>query len=250
MSEACKGARETLPGIFPGSWIDANFYIWIGHADDHRAWTQLAEAREVIDSASRADDKARQQAREEILIAEGSDWFWWYGPEHDSVNRGEFDQLYRDHLSNVYRALGIPPPEALSQSLLTVTQQGELHELPANPIQAVLDGEVTSYFEWMGAGHYRADPRSGAMHGSRDLQEMLYGADETSVYVRVDAATDAELAIEFEDAVAETEIARGKIVELRAPRRGKRFRVVARRGAIQVATLPLNGWIDLSDSKN
>jgi hypothetical protein len=50
--------------------------------------------------------------------------------------------------------------------------------------------------------------------------------------------------------VAETEIARGKIVELRAPRRGKRFRVVARRGAIQVATLPLNGWIDLSDSKN
>jgi alpha-amylase/alpha-mannosidase (GH57 family) len=241
---------RTLGVIFPGSWINTNFDIWIGAQEDNRAWELLLDARRVYDAATSASEDARKLAYEELLIAEGSDWFWWYGPEHDSVNRGEFDQLYRDHLSNVYRALGIPPPEALSQSLLTVTQQGELHELPANPIQAVLDGEVTSYFEWMGAGHYRADPRSGAMHGSRDLQEMLYGADETSVYVRVDAATDAELAIEFEDAVAETEIARGKIVELRAPRRGKRFRVVARRGAIQVATLPLNGWIDLSDSKN
>src|SRR6185436_15977505 len=72
MSEACKDPWETLPGIFPGSWIDANFYIWIGHADDHRAWTQLAEARDALDGASQADDKARQQAREEILIAEGS----------------------------------------------------------------------------------------------------------------------------------------------------------------------------------
>src|SRR5262249_47722922 len=29
MSDACRKASETLPGIFPGSWIDANFYIWI-----------------------------------------------------------------------------------------------------------------------------------------------------------------------------------------------------------------------------
>src|SRR5262245_40315488 len=76
MSEACKSARETLPGIFPGSWIDANFYIWIGHADDRRAWTQLAEAREVLETATQVDEASRRQAREEILIAEGSDWFW------------------------------------------------------------------------------------------------------------------------------------------------------------------------------
>jgi hypothetical protein len=34
-------AAHSLPSIFPGSWIDANFYIWIGHADDQRAWSQL-----------------------------------------------------------------------------------------------------------------------------------------------------------------------------------------------------------------
>ena len=32
MAEACAdGRRTSLPAIFPGSWIDANFYIWIGH---------------------------------------------------------------------------------------------------------------------------------------------------------------------------------------------------------------------------
>ena len=51
MAEACAAPRRELPGIFPGSWIDANFYIWIGHADDQRAWSQLADAREALDSA-------------------------------------------------------------------------------------------------------------------------------------------------------------------------------------------------------
>jgi len=46
-------------------------------------------------------------AYEELLIAEGSDWCWWYGPEHDSANRPEFDQLYRSHLANVYRFLNL-----------------------------------------------------------------------------------------------------------------------------------------------
>ena len=45
MSEACAEPRETLPSIFPGSWINGDFYIWIGHADDHRAWSQLVDAR-------------------------------------------------------------------------------------------------------------------------------------------------------------------------------------------------------------
>ena len=52
MAEACAGATEALPSIFPGSWINGDFYIWIGHGDDHRAWSQLAEARRTLDAAS------------------------------------------------------------------------------------------------------------------------------------------------------------------------------------------------------
>src|SRR5438132_4387523 len=83
MAEACRNATQELPGIFPGSWIDANFYIWIGHQDDHKAWSQLVDARAALEQASapggaRADVSAIAAAREEMLIAEGSDWFWWY----------------------------------------------------------------------------------------------------------------------------------------------------------------------------
>src|ERR687888_180722 len=76
MSEACAEAAATapeLPRIFAGSWIDANFYIWIGHADDQRAWSQLADARQALNEPTSAAASAVAEAREEVLIAEGSD---------------------------------------------------------------------------------------------------------------------------------------------------------------------------------
>ncbi len=240
---------RTIGVIFPGSWINTNFDIWIGAEEDNRAWGLLLDARRAYDETTNVPEDARKLAYEELLIAEGSDWCWWYGPEHQSENRAEFDQLYREHLSNVYRALGLAPAAALAHSLLTIAQQGEVHEPPTHPIHAVLDGQITSYFEWIGAGRYRPDPRSGSMHGSQDVEEILYGADESWVYARVDQPTDAELQIEFEDGPSETEIARGTILEMRAPRRGSKFRIAVRRGPIQVGSLPLNGWIELLDSK-
>jgi hypothetical protein len=195
MSEACKGARETLPGIFPGSWIDANFYIWIGHADDHRAWTQLAEAREVIDSASRADDKARQQAREEILIAEGSDWFWWYGDDHSSAHDEEFDDLFRRHLRNVYRLLQHPAPDELFVTNISVGAQAASQVDPTGLIQPTLDGEDSSYFEWLAAGEVEVREVSGAMHQSnrprRILTGIKFGFDPERLLIRLDVAERA-----------------------------------------------------------
>src|SRR5436190_1647189 len=50
MAEACAAPVREITSIFPGSWIDANFYIWIGHADDQRGWSQLAEARATLET--------------------------------------------------------------------------------------------------------------------------------------------------------------------------------------------------------
>ena len=112
MREAARQAAPPLDGIFPGSWIDANFYIWIGHRDDHLAWSQLAEAREAVEKPN-GDAAAAARAREEVLIAEGSDWFWWYGDDHSSEHDLEFDDLFRRHLRNVYRLLGKTIPDEL-----------------------------------------------------------------------------------------------------------------------------------------
>ena len=72
-------AAEPLDHIFPGSWINANFDVWIGAEEDNQAWTQLLRRgrpmtrssgcrRSAAAWRSRTDDRRR-----------GSDWCWWYG---------------------------------------------------------------------------------------------------------------------------------------------------------------------------
>ena len=116
VSEAIARHRDFRPltSLVPGSWIDANFNVWIGAPEDNRSWDYLNRARDFYaQNSARANEQQRKLALEEILIAEGSDWNWWYGPEHHSANDREFDQLYRKHLSNVYQALGRQPARLL-----------------------------------------------------------------------------------------------------------------------------------------
>src|ERR1700691_98843 len=186
---------EPLSHVFPGSWINANFDVWIGAEEDNQAWSQLLRARETYAAAGNVPEDRRNLAYEEILIAEGSDWCWWYGPEHDSANRVEFDQLYRSHLANVYRFLNLSPPEELSRPILRVAVSA-VHIPPSGPIQPTIDGEVTSYFEWLGAGLYRVDERSGSMHGKKFLvREVYYGSDGKNLYLRVDFHPGSEQTI-------------------------------------------------------
>jgi alpha-amylase/alpha-mannosidase (GH57 family) len=242
---------RSLGGVVPGSWINANFDIWIGAEEDNVAWELLLDARQAYDDARdapRISDDMRGLAYEELLIAEGSDWCWWYGPEHGSDNRPDFDELYRDHLSNVYRALGKAPPVALSQPILK-SQPGELHEPPLNAIHATLDGEITSIFEWSGAGRFRPDIRSNAMHSDPLLRELFYGTNGEEVFVRLDgvlSSAGANFVIEFDSGGAETQSARGRVVELCARRSGSRFRITISRDGLPAETVPASGWIELA----
>jgi alpha-amylase/alpha-mannosidase (GH57 family) len=195
MAEACRSPQDSLPSIFPGSWIDANFYIWIGHADDQRAWGQLAEAREALDAAAPGDERARQQAREEILIAEGSDWFWWYGDDHSSAHDAEFDDLFRRHLRNVYRLLQRPAPDELFVTNISVGAQAASQVDPTGLIHPTLDGEDSSYFEWLAAGEVEIRDVSGAMHQverpRRVLTGIRFGFDPARLLLRLDVAERA-----------------------------------------------------------
>lgn len=189
-------ARE-LTHIFPGSWINANFDIWIGADEDNRAWEYLHKARQAYERCLQTPvpEEKRRLAYEELLIAEGSDWCWWYGPEHDSANRAEFDQLFRGHLANVYAMLGMSPPDELSRPILQ-TRVEDFHQPPTGPVQATIDGQVTSYFEWLGAGVYRIDQRTGAMHGKRFfVRELRYGSDGHNLYLRLDFVESAGLSV-------------------------------------------------------
>jgi alpha-amylase/alpha-mannosidase (GH57 family) len=191
ISEAISRHKEEefgqLNRIVPGSWIDANFNVWIGAPEDNLAWDLLAEARDYYDRHSRrVSEEQRKIAWEELLIAEGSDWNWWYGPEHHSANDRDFDELYRKHLSNVYHALEGIPPEELNTPIMQGVQRPSYIPQTAY-VRARVDGLVSGYFEWMGAASYTSDQRTSAMHGKQFLLDAVYaGVDEDSVSGRLD----------------------------------------------------------------
>jgi len=187
-----------LDGIFPGSWISANFDVWIGHAEDVRAWDLLRDAREAYE---RAEQRYRsggtmpkewlERAYEAILAAEGSDWCWWYGPEHGSANDAEFDELYRKHLTEIYRSLGEHVPDALASPIKRTPDRGR-REPPMANLTVRIDGRESSYFEWLGAGLYATERRSGAMHGrAYVLGDFYYGFGPDRFYLRVDPIHEA-----------------------------------------------------------
>ena len=182
-----KVEKPVLKSLVPGSWINANFNVWIGAPEDNHAWDYLYQAREFYShNAATATEEKRKLAFEEILIAEGSDWNWWYGPEHHSANDRDFDELYRKHLSNVYQALGATPPEYLAQPIIGATARPSFQPQTAY-IHPRVAGDMVRYFEWIGAAMYTADQRSGSMHGKSFVLDSVYaGIDEENVYGRLD----------------------------------------------------------------
>ncbi len=231
VSEAIERHQNFHPlgSLVPGSWINANFNVWIGAPEDNLAWDYLYDARQFFaDNAPHALEAQRNLAYEELLIAEGSDWNWWYGPEHHSANDRDFDELYRKHLSNVYQALGVTPPDYLAQPIAG----GGLHPqfLPQTAyIHPRITGDLVRYFEWIGAAVYIAEECAGAMHGKVFMLHAIYaGIDENSLYGRLDFAATASsvsgqivVSLESEDA--------------HSPNAGKKFRldVVVQSGAIE-----------------
>jgi alpha-amylase/alpha-mannosidase (GH57 family) len=204
VSEAIERQQSfnTLNSLTPGSWIHANFNVWIGAPEDNKSWDYLYHARNFFEyAAPQASEEQRKLAQEELFIAEGSDWNWWYGPEHHSANDREFDELYRKHLSNVYQALGATPPDYLAQPILGGVARPSFTP-QTHYISPRIDGEMIRYFEWMGAAHYTADRRSGAMHGKVFLLDSLYaGINDQNLYGRVDFAGEIPEG-EFEIAVS------------------------------------------------
>jgi alpha-amylase/alpha-mannosidase (GH57 family) len=181
-SEAIAAAGEIseTQTIFPASWINANFDVWIGHAEDVQAWDLLWDAREAYARAEDAkaqdrtdapNDDALKDAKESLLAAEGSDWCWWYGPEHSTANDAEFDALYAN-LTGIYRALQKSPTNSRSPSSAS----------PSMPcicrlrvLRVDVNGRDTSYFEWLGAGLYSSERQRSDAWSHLLSPQLRYG---------------------------------------------------------------------------
>ena len=208
-------ADRHISHIHPGSWINANYGIWIGHPEENLAWDHLARARAaavrgnarvaallspgaVGDFTTEEDQTAALICRA-LFAAEGSDWFWWYGDDHFSPHSDRFDLLFRRHLTNVYRLLGEEVPAALYEPIKKKSPAGFVRE-PAALISPTISGIVTDYFEWLAAGLYDLAKQSSAMHASENiLQSFFYGFDRQAFYFRIDGAHPLDRALRGDD---------------------------------------------------
>ncbi len=188
---------QKLPRLFAGSWINHNFAVWIGHSEDNSAWDLVKQTRDKLverqDSSTPPDAESLQQAWEAIYIAEGSDWCWWYGDDHQTDQFLTFDLLFRRHLTRVWELIGVEPPLALMRPIRKVPRLSGVHE-PTDFLNPVIDGKQTSFFEWFGAGKIECRKLGGAMHrvDSRTL-EIMFGYDDDHVFFRVDFEKERSL---------------------------------------------------------
>ncbi len=181
---------ETLERLFAGSWISHNFAIWVGHPEDNQAWDCLHAARSFLTAEERSlrhEAAALERAWNEIYIAEGSDWFWWFGDDHSSALDGLFDHLFRKHLRNVYTLLGHDPPGPLFDAISRGGANRPIHTQPRSFSHVKIDGRAT-YFEWIDAARYACGNERGTMTqvASGLLEAVWFGFDAERLLIRVD----------------------------------------------------------------
>ena len=181
-----------LPRLAAGSWIRSDFTTWIGHPEENRAWELLQQTRDEIigdeiELALQNPDAPLSELVRELLRAEGSDWFWWFGDEHVTAQADIFDRLFRLHLEALYHLKGLPAPARLHQWIKPPATISEGLE-PSACFSPQVDGRVGDYFEWLAAGRINL-AAGGAMYASREsLEQMHYGYDREQLYFRLDQA--------------------------------------------------------------
>jgi alpha-amylase/alpha-mannosidase (GH57 family) len=180
--------QPQIEQLWAGSWISHDFSTWIGEEEENTAWDYLRQARELLELYIRdkrhAPEEDLARAIDAMMIAEGSDWFWWYGSDQDSGNDGDFDQQFRDTLRQVYVALGEEVPDFVDVPV--IPQQAQAPEQAAmDLVTPTIDG-VISEGEWDAAGYYVAS--GGAMAAALPFFDQLaYGFDQQNLYLTVQA---------------------------------------------------------------
>ena len=191
VSEYLEGKEDLqhLDNLYTGSWIFSNFQIWIGSEEDRSGWDYLGRTRTFLEeflAENSVSEEKRREIYKFIYRAEGSDWFWWYADEFSSENKQEFDLLFRKNLMMVFTLLGQEIPDFLKTPIVKKVE-GFTVNPPKQLITPVIDGEVTDYFEWFGAGTCETYCKIESMHQKRTfLKSFEYGYNNDAVFFKLE----------------------------------------------------------------
>ncbi len=210
MSEVLKDeeiSSNKLTEIAPGSWINANFDIWIGHKEKNRAWELIFETKAEFEKQKAKLDRFRiEKITKEFLIAQSSDWFWWYGDDHHTDLASTFDLLFRTHLMNIYTLMGKRIPQSLTTPIVDENKESKNFLKKAqNKISPILDGKISSFFEWLGSGEIDLEMELSSMNTDAFIIKKIYlGCDFKRCYL----ALIGDFADLFENSYIQMDIAK------------------------------------------
>jgi alpha-amylase/alpha-mannosidase (GH57 family) len=199
-------AGPTLDWLHTGSWVSADLTTWCGTDAQNAAWDQLHRARDFVAGRRRQQEAAYaslgpaaegdghdtvEQAWRHILVAEGSDWFWWFGDHHHTQLDAVWDEFFRLRLEEVYRLLGVEVPASLAAPLVGVTPPlGPT--MPTGPITPSIDGTLADPAEWDQAGRLAPAPNSAMQPSVQVLvHEVRFGwnGDRLCLLIIIDSSS-------------------------------------------------------------
>ncbi|GFP32239.1 hypothetical protein HKBW3S42_00545, partial [Candidatus Hakubella thermalkaliphila] len=179
--------QRKIENLWPGAWFSSDYGTWIGEPEETVAWNYLGRTRHALaqyDLYKRKETtpEALAKALDFMYLAEGSDWFWWYGADQDSGQDDYFDFSFRSLQKEVYRALGEPVPDYLDVPIISRKVVS-----PTRGVQGLstvtIDGQVAPAGEWDQAGYYEVP-------GGDEVSALYYGLDAKNLYFRLDARED------------------------------------------------------------
>lgn len=177
--------HRKLNKIHPGSWINKSFQLWVGEPVKNLAWNYVKQVKDDLNLfiKSNPNHKNLDDAYRELMIAQGSDWFWWYGEPNDSGQDHIFDYIFREHLKNVYRYFGFEPPNYLNSPLISIFTKPSRY--PKSSITPKIDGnDGEDDEEWINAGCINM-PDGPVLQENKLFDKICYGADENNFYLRL-----------------------------------------------------------------
>jgi alpha-amylase/alpha-mannosidase (GH57 family) len=202
-----------LDWLHTGSWIGGDLRTWSGDPGHNRAWGALHDARDlaaVRRIAEPADvgvggqpgdgvrpngaGSAGDDAWRHVLVAEGSDWFWWFGEHHRTELDHVWDEEFRYHLQQVYRLLGEPVPGRLMLPLLGADLSVQT-SWPVGPIKPIIDGRLTDEDGWDAAALLTPEyPSTMQRAEGPHIIEVRAGWDSQHLYLLLIPRSTADLA--------------------------------------------------------
>jgi len=185
-----------LEKLASGSWIYGDFTTWSGHPEKNRAWELIFETkRAYLNYQKTISDKVKKEIEFNFLAAECSDWFWWYGDDHNTNFALEFDKLFRGHLITIYNLLDLSIPPRVLEPIIQDDDFVPFLQPAQNLISPKIDGEKKDFFSWIGSGVVNESRIFSTMDRVRGPIELIkFGFNSDKIFIAFEG--DIEMVID------------------------------------------------------